>query len=342
MSILVVGGYGAVGAAATRELAARLPGRVVVAGRDPERARRLAASTGSDGARRVDVTDVAGFERVLVEDRISVVVLCVEPPDAAITKACLASGVHLVDVGASWPLLEQVEQLDRPAADRGVTALLSVGLAPGLTNLLARRAVNELGGADRVDIAVLLGAGERHGADAVRWTVAGLAEPTPAGARPQRVVLPGFGARTVHPFPFSDQHSLRRTLGVPDVTTRLALDVGPVTAALFGLRGALRPVARHPRGARLLTAALGGVHLGGDRFAVRVDALRGDRRATYALSGREQSRITGLVAAGVAARILDGGLPPGVHHIDELPELADLPETLAGHGVTTTRVNSCA
>jgi saccharopine dehydrogenase-like NADP-dependent oxidoreductase len=336
MNVLVVGGYGAVGAAATRELASRLPSRVVVAGRDPERARRLAASTGSAGARRVDVTDVTGFERVLADDGISVVALCVEPPDVRIARACLDAGVHLVDVGASWPLLEQVEQLADLAADRGATAVLSVGVAPGLTNLLARRAVDELGGADRVELAVLLGAGERHGVDAVRWTVAGLAEPTAAGARPQRVALPGFGTRTVHPFPFSDQHSLRRTLGVPDVTTRLALDVRSVTAALFGLRRVLRPVARHSRGARLLTTALGGVHLGGDRFAVRADALRGTRRATYALSGREQSRITGLVAAYVATWLLDGGASPGVHHIDELPELADLPGTLAAHGVTLT------
>jgi hypothetical protein len=67
---------------------------------------------------------------------------------------------------------------------------------------------------------------------------------------------------------------------------------------------------------------------------VRADAVRGDRRATYAVTGREQSRITGLVAAHVAARVVDGGLPPGVHHIDELPAFAHLPEELAAHGIT--------
>jgi hypothetical protein len=335
VNVLVVGGYGAVGAAATRELATRLPGRVVVAGRDAERARTLAASVGAGAARRVDVGDVAGFERVLADERISAVVLCVEPPDARIARACLASGVHVVDVGASWPLLREVEGLVELAVGHAATAVLSVGLAPGLTNLLARQAVDELGGAERVDIAVLLGAGEHHGADAVRWTVAGLAAPVPAGARPQRVELPGFGTRTVHPFPFSDQHSLRRTLGIPDVTTRLALDLRLLTAGLFGLRRVLRPVARHPRAARLLAGGFGGVHLGGDRFAVRVDARRGGRRATRVLSGREQSRVTGLVAAHVTARLLDGGLPPGVHHVDELPELAGIPDALRSAGVSS-------
>ncbi|GII79389.1 hypothetical protein Sru01_43710 [Sphaerisporangium rufum] len=331
--VLAIGGYGAVGTPLTSSLARRFPGRVIPAGRDPDRARRLARTLGSDRAARVDVTDLPGFERVLDEHRPAVVVLCVEPPDAGIARACLARGVHLVDVGASHHLLAQVEALAGVAVAAGATAALSVGVAPGLTNLLALRAHEAVGGAERVDLTVMIGGGERHGADGVRWVVEQLARPAapdgpPAG--PRAAYLPGHGTRTARPFPFSDQHTLRRTLGVPEVTTRLCLDSAALTTFLFGLRRAVR----RPALRRLVTASLTRVHIGGDAFAVRADAVNGRRHAAFALTGHGQSRATALVAAHVTAALLEGTAPPGVHHIERLPGMADLPESLAPYGIT--------
>lgn len=322
--VLVVGGYGAVGAAATACLSAWLPGRVLPAGRDAARARRL-------GGVRVDVADPVDFERVLdtLAD-VAAVVFCVEPPDAGPARQCFERGIHVVDVGASHRLLDAVAAMSGPAADAGAAAILSVGLAPGLTNLLAARAHDEVEGADRIDVSVLIGAGERHGIDAVRWTVTGLGEPV--RARPMRTELPGLGARTVHPFPFSDQHTLARTLDVPEVTTRFCLDSRPLTAALFALRRTA--LARRPA---LLTAAFGRMHLGGEGFAVRADARRAGRSASWALTGHGQSRISGLVAAHATRELVAGRVPPGVHHIEQLPTLADLPERLGAHGVTVWR-----
>ncbi|GAA4931490.1 hypothetical protein GCM10023237_62030 [Streptomyces coeruleoprunus] len=326
--VLVVGGYGAVGATVTATLDGWFPGRAVPGGRDAARARR-------HGGVRVDVTDPAAFRRTLEDlGDVAAVVLCVEPPDTRIARLCLDHGIHLVDVGATPALLDGVAALHGLAAGTGATAVLSVGVAPGLTNLLAARAHEAVGGADRLDLTVLLGSGERHGADAVRWTVEGLAAPT-GGVRPSRVTLPGYGRRTAHPFPFSDQHTLRSTLRVPAVATRLCLDSRPLTAALFGARraGLLRAAGR-PGVRRALTDAFRRVHLGGDGFALRADAWHGDRHVAYALTGRAQSRVTGLVAAHVVRELLTGAAPPGVHHIEQLPALAGLPEELAPHGVT--------
>ncbi|WP_225804004.1 saccharopine dehydrogenase [Streptomyces sp. NK15101] len=277
------------------------------------------------------MTDPFDFERVLdALGDLAAVVFCVEPPDAGPAHRCLERGIHIVDVGASHRLLDAVAAMSGPAAVAGAAAVLSVGLAPGLTNLLALRAHDDVRGADRLDLSVLIGAGERHGIDAVRWTVTGLGEPV--AADPLRTVLPGFGGRIVHPFPFSDQYTLASTLGVPEVTTRFCLDSRPLTAALFALRRTA--LARRPR---LLTAAFGRVHLGGEGFAVRADAQRAGRSASWALTGHGQSRITGLVAAHATRELLAGRVPPGVHHIEQLPSLADLPERLASHGVTVWR-----
>ncbi|MET9663223.1 saccharopine dehydrogenase NADP-binding domain-containing protein [Streptomyces sp. NPDC006510] len=330
--ILVVGGYGAVGATVTSTLDAWFPGRVIPGGRDEARARQ-------NGGVRVDVSDTDDFREVL--DRlgdVAVVVLCVEPPDAGAARICLERGIHLVDVGATRRRLDAVAELNDLAVGAGATALLSVGVAPGLTNLLARRAHDAVDGARSLRLTVLLGSGERHGADAVRWTVEGLAEP--ATARPERAALPGFGTRTAHPFPFSDQHTLPHTLGVPDVTTRLCLDSRPLTGMLFALRRAgLLRAARRPGARRMLTGLFRRVHTGGDAFAVRADARNGDRHAAYGLSGRAQSRVSGLVAAYVARELMGGTLPAGVHHIEQLPVLDSLLGWLGSHGVTTLRLD---
>ncbi|WP_197973092.1 saccharopine dehydrogenase family protein [Streptomyces gossypiisoli] len=328
--ILVVGGYGAVGATVTSTLGAWYPGRVVPGGRNAERARRL-------GGVRVDVADPEGFRRVLDGlGAVAAVVLCVEPPDAGVARVCLEGGIHVVDVSATARLLDAVAELGGVATDAGATGVLSVGVAPGLTNLLARRAHEAVGGADRIDLTLLFGTGERHGTDALRWTMAGLAEPV--RARPLRTELPGHGPRTAHPFPFSDQHTLPRTLGVPQVTTRLCLDSRALSTALFTMRRAgLTRLTARPDVQRRLADLSGRVHLGGDGFAVRADAWHGDRHAAYALTGREQSRVTGLTAAYVTRELLTGTAPPGVHHIEQLPGLARLPEDLAEYGVTLLR-----
>ncbi|MFE0102921.1 saccharopine dehydrogenase family protein [Streptomyces sp. NPDC059009] len=337
-NILVLGGYGAVGRVTALDLARRLPGQVIVAGRDRARAAELAAGSGGTLLpAQVDLADPASLEQAL--EGVCLVVLSVEPRTPAVHPArrLFERGIGLVDVTATHSLITEVERHGTLARTGEATALLSVGVAPGLTNLLARRAAEAVGGAERLDISVVLGAGEAHGKDAVRWTVAQLMEGDTGGARPLKVATwpPGRAERTHHPFPFSDQHTLRRTLGVPDVTTRLGLDSGALTGLLFGLRraGVFR-AARRARLDGLLTASLTRIHLGGDRFAVRVDAHRGGRRVTRALTATSQSRFTGLTAAEVAARVYEGGLPAGVHHIEEVAALADVPEALAAHGLT--------
>jgi hypothetical protein len=71
------------------------------------------------------------------------------------------------------------------------------------------------------------------------------------------------------------------------------------------------------------------LHLGGgDGFAVRVDAVGTRGAAMLALTGRDQSRVTGLVAAHVTRELLSGGLPLGVHHIEQLDRLAAVPDAL--------------
>ncbi|MFD9427386.1 MULTISPECIES: hypothetical protein [unclassified Streptomyces] len=86
-------------------------------------------------------------------------VLCVEPPDAGVARTCLERGIHLVAIGATRRQLDAMAELHDPGVRAGATALLGVGVAPGLTNLLARRAHEAVGGAESLRLTVLLGSG---------------------------------------------------------------------------------------------------------------------------------------------------------------------------------------
>ncbi|MER7547818.1 saccharopine dehydrogenase NADP-binding domain-containing protein [Spirillospora sp. NPDC127506] len=288
--VAVLGGYGAVG----REVVAGLRGHVpeiVVAGRDLAKARTVEGAT----PMRLDLRS-DDIERLDAD----AVVMCAETENVRVAETCLARGVHYVDVSASYEVLAGIERLDATEA----TAVLSVGLAPGVTNLLA----HGFGGAD-VDIGVLIGTGEQHGPGAVEWTLDSLGE---VGESWRMRFPPPYGTRTVHRFPFSDQYTLPGR-----VRTGLCLDSRALTALL--------PRLRRVRDAAPLRAALRHVHVGGDGFAVAVES--GERVRSF--SGRRQSRATGLAAALVVRRL--DGMPPGVRHIEDAVGPDFLPE-LAAHG----------
>ncbi|OLT38412.1 hypothetical protein BJF79_26910 [Actinomadura sp. CNU-125] len=297
--VVILGGYGAVG----REVVAGLRGHVpeiVVAGRDPAKAGTIPGTT----PLRVDLAQA--FGAVLDADAV---VMCAERENVRVARACLERGVHYVDVSASHEVLRGIGELDGLAAANGASAVLSVGLAPGVTNLLAHR----FAGTGRpVDIGVLLGSGERHGPSAVEWTLDSLGALRELDETWTIRFPPPYGTRRVHRFPFPDQHTLPGR-----VRTGLCLDSRAVTALL--------PRAARFRDARWLRAAVSRVHVGGDGFAVA--AASGGRVA--ALSGRRQSRATGLVAA-LAVRRLDRP-PRGVRHL-EAAVGPDFLDELAEHG----------
>ncbi|MDG4830152.1 saccharopine dehydrogenase NADP-binding domain-containing protein [Solwaraspora sp. WMMD1047] len=333
--IVVLGGYGAVGRAVARTLAPTLPGRIVVAGRDPRRADAFVAQhPDALVARRVDARDPGDVAAVLTGARV--LVMCLESGNEQVARRCLERGVHYVDVSASLGVLSAIGRLDPLAVRNGVTAALSVGLAPGLTNLLARHVTDRLADAEAVDLTVLIGTGERHGPGAVDWLLDNLAASVPeaGGPGPLRVGLPGYGRRTTHPFPFSDQYTLRRTLGVP-VTTRLCFDSAALTAAVFALRrGPALRLLRRPGVAGAVSAAMARLRLGSDGFAVRATARAADGRlAAYALTGRGEARVTGVVAALVARHLHGGGAPAGVRHLDQFLDPAAFFAQLGEYGV---------
>lgn len=80
-------------------------------------------------------------------------------------------GIDYVDISADFSFLSQVKELHHEAVRKQVTAILSVGLAPGVTNLLARYAKEQMDRMNVLDITIMLGLGDAHGKAAIEWTI---------------------------------------------------------------------------------------------------------------------------------------------------------------------------
>ena len=332
--ILIVGGYGQVGRVVATTLGERFPGAVLAAGRNFSQAQALSFTTGRKVLPlELDLSQMHGIESLLHDVRL--VVVCLEQSDTSFVRMCIERGIHSIDSSASYPFLVQVEQLDAFARQRGATGVLSVGLAPGLTNLLAKYCNDVFDELRGIDIAIMLGLGEAHGRAAIQWTIDNIdarfvlrrdgSEYVVDGfADPKQVEFPSpYGRRTAYRFNFADQHVIARTLGVDRVATRLCFDSAAATYLLALLKRARSfSLMRNIGGQRALVALFGRLHLGSDTFVINVSADGSIDQTALTLScsiaGRQEGYATGIVASLVAERVYTSACRSGIVHIEQL------------------------
>ena len=146
--ILVLGGAGEMGSAAVADLVARTDHEVVVGDFRPDAARALLHDLGApEAVVEVDVDDADSLARA-VDGADVVLNATYMRHNVQVTDAAIVAGAHLVDLGSYWP--ETLAQLDRheAAIATGSRIVPGCGVAPGLTNVLARLGADQL---DRVD-----------------------------------------------------------------------------------------------------------------------------------------------------------------------------------------------
>ncbi|WP_245809771.1 saccharopine dehydrogenase family protein [Cohnella massiliensis] len=328
----------------SKELAQAFPGRVHAAGRSRERAEALSRETeGRALPMQIDLTrspDPSFFSET------KLVVMCLDQTDTAFARECLRHGVHYIDISADYGFLSRLRPLHSLAEEGGASAVLSVGLAPGLTNLLALQANRQLDRTESIDISVMLGLGDAHGRAAVEWTVDNLNAKFAVTKQGMPAEADSFtdgyaadfggrlGKRKAYRFNFADQHILPQTLRVPTVSTRLAFDSAPLTGLLAGLKtlGALRLLRSKTIRDGLVNRLLS-VKIGEPMFAVKIDA-RGTKggesaRAECFLYGKREAEATAITAVRVAKSVYCDECPPGVYHIEESFELEAFRNDLA-------------
>src|SRR6266581_1555071 len=157
MHIIVLGGAGAMGRIAVRTLT-EYPDidQVTIADYNEERAHEVAASLPSSKiqVKQIDVNDEERLRALL--RGAGVVLNAVEYVfNLPVLKACITERVHYADLGGLFHMTRKLMDMHSEVEAAGITAILGMGGTPGVTNLLARAAVDKL---DRVDsIKVQLG-----------------------------------------------------------------------------------------------------------------------------------------------------------------------------------------
>jgi lysine 6-dehydrogenase len=150
MHIVVLGGAGAMGRVTVRILSEYADvERITLADYHLERARAVAAAIEAARprarleVRAIDVTDEARLGELLrgADVALSAVDYRYNPP---ILRACIREGVHYADLGGLFHMSRTLLAMHAEAEAAGITAVLGMGSTPGITNLLARAAVDSL------------------------------------------------------------------------------------------------------------------------------------------------------------------------------------------------------
>ncbi|WP_020100996.1 hypothetical protein [Mycobacterium sp. 360MFTsu5.1] len=335
--VLLVGGYGVVGAEVARMAAPSLP--LLLTGRTVARGRALAAETGAE-LRAWDLADPAAFRT-----RVRAVVGLVNDPDDRVLRAAIAGGVPFVDVTRWTNRLQRaatVASMLHPTAP----VLLSSAWMGGVTSLVAAHLADQLGGADRVEVAIRWDVRDRAGADSVEFMDRlGLDfEVIENGFR--RTVAPLSDTRRIHigdnltrvaRIDTPEQFTLPLSLGATTATTRIGFSSGASTAALLAVKRL--GLFRWGRGERFADVRRSLLYAPGEGGVaqVRVDVARGGlTRSAVVTDPAGQAHLTAVGALLGVNRILglDGApVRPGVGFPEQTPTPAAVPAMLATCGV---------
>lgn len=340
--ILVLGGAGEMGSAAVADLVERTEHEITVGDLRPDPAMALFRDLGApERVVRVDVDDPASLAAALGDTEV-VLNATYMRHNVAVTDAAIEAGVHLVDLGSYYT--ETLQQLDRhEAAERaGCRIVPGCGVAPGLTNIVARLGADELESVESIRLysyithplwtspGIVVTRFDASTGTSVAYERGSLVE-HPSFSEAEHIDFPEpYGRQEVHLVPHPEPVTLPRYIDVRNVVFKVGypadenrritvlLELGLDREAPFDLDG----VSISPRrfiagyiGSRGITAT--------DRSAnvkqICVDGVRDGKPVTLVYdfaveqTGRSaSSAITGTVAA-IAADLVARGGPTGVH-----------------------------
>src|SRR2546421_1169538 len=146
MHIIVLGGAGAMGRIAVRTLTEYADiEQITIADYNEDRAHKVAASLHSSNIliKQIDVNDEERLRTLL--RGADVVLNAVEYVfNLPVLKACIREKVHYADLGGLFHMTRKLMNMHDEVSAAGITAILGMGGTPGITNLLARAAVDKL------------------------------------------------------------------------------------------------------------------------------------------------------------------------------------------------------
>ena len=332
--ILIVGGYGAVGSVLAKTLAARYPDKVIVGGRNKEKAWQLINSNHLRAiAIEIDL-EKKEFSNIPFEE-IHTAICCIEVlSNNYFIERCIKEQVNYTELATSFEAYNRLMKYKEEIIRAQIVLIPGVGLMPGLSNVFAFQASNKMQHIHSVNSFLLLGLGELHGLDAIRWMLAyahrKFSIHSSNGIKQVRTFSDPVAVRLLNErknrvfyrWDFADQHVIPKVINVKSAETRMAFDSRFVTLLFAGLQktGILRIIKRvNPAIVRKLLSM---VRMGTNQFAVqtRVQGMDNNKtlkEITYLASGAGEALATGIIASYAVECMYNDDGHFGIKHFEE-------------------------
>ncbi len=299
--------------------------RPIVSGRNAAAITELATRHGLE-ARPVGLEDRAALQHAL--DGVGAVLHCAGPfvhTATPMLEACLATGVHYLDITGEIAVFEQVARLDARARAASVTLLPGVGFDVVPTDCLAAHLKRRLPSATSLELAFSGGTPPSHGTSLT--IIEGLGQdgairrdgritPVPQGWR-TRMVDFGVRERMCVTIGWGDVSTAFHSTGIPNIVTYVA--TSPQGARSLRWSRYLSPVLGTSTVKNFLAARVkrGPAGPSADALAARQSHVWGE--VTDAHGGVARARLTApsgyaltaLTAVRAAMRVLGGATAAG-------------------------------
>jgi len=311
--VLIVGGYGVVGAQVAAILRRRNPSLpLMIGGRTIDKAHRLAANLGNATGVHFDIDDAASIARL--PEQPGLIVVAVNDLRDVTLRAAVDAGIALVDITRWTARVRDLEAICAAGTLRAPVAQASAWMAC-LPGALARSAAADLESVDSIDIAILYALKDKSGDDSVEY-MDRLSVPFPVtrNGRPETAVpfqesrkttFANDYAATVYRFDTPDQHILAKLTGAQNVGAYIAFDDRTTTTLLRLL--VRSGIWRLLSGERFTKLRRGLLHNPGPGAAhhVRVDVAgsSGGRRVQRTIQISDAAGQTHLTAVGAALQV---------------------------------------
>ncbi|MCJ2117298.1 saccharopine dehydrogenase NADP-binding domain-containing protein [Methylobacterium sp. J-001] len=298
----------------------------VLAGRDPDKLRPLAARLGLDW--RAAPLDDPGRLRAMLAG-IAAVIHAAGPFSKTaqpMAEACLAAGAHYVDITGEIDVLESLAARDADAKAAGIVLLPAAGFDVVPSDCLAAHVANRLPGATHLRISIGGFGGFSRGT--ARTMVEGIAWGTRIRRDGHIVELPspprgsadfGRGARRTVGLGWGDVSSAWYSTRVPNI--EVYFEAFPAMAAAAGLPAGLRRIIAGGTAQRLINRGIDRLPPGPSetarataRSTFLAEAWDGSgHRAASRMETPEGYTLTVLTALETARRVASGAVPAGFH-----------------------------
>ncbi|MBF2035768.1 MAG: saccharopine dehydrogenase NADP-binding domain-containing protein [Leptolyngbyaceae cyanobacterium T60_A2020_046] len=351
--VLILGGQGRIGASVAADVLAHCDAQVTITGRQ----QRAEISAPHQQFCALDLDDRPAVEQAIAAHDL--VIHCAGPfshRDRHVLETCIARGVNYLDVADNPRYVREALALRTAAQENGVTAIVSTGVFPGISNSMVRQGIERLERADEIHLSYVVAGSGGAGVTVMRTTFLELQHPFPAWLQGEWRSVTPYSQRSRIPFPAPygpcgvywfntvEAMTLAESFSVQTVTTKFG-SVPDFYNHLTWLMAHAVPKTwlRKPATVEFLAQVSYAMTTVSDRFSGVGIAMRADiegehwgqpSRYTATVVHPDTAAIAGIGTGSIAQSILAGRLCcPGVWPVEQAVPTVVFEETLAERGV---------